>query len=141
MIDPGVPTAVRCEGVVAANHAVSSGLLQLDLARMRRRRVRFRRRGLVVHGDTVAREDERVAAALVVEIQHARIDLDETAVEALQHVARRRRRMTDDEALGAVVLRNYGATPVRLPQQNAAWQTVLAALDQDEAAWDDLDEN
>jgi sulfate adenylyltransferase len=40
----------------------------------------------------------------------------------------------DDEALGAVVLRNYGATPVRLPQQHAAWHTVLAALDQDDDA-------
>jgi sulfate adenylyltransferase len=40
----------------------------------------------------------------------------------------------DDEALGAVVLRNYGATPVQLPQQHAAWQTVLAALHQDDEA-------
>ena len=45
----------------------------------------------------------------------------------------------DDAALGEVVLRNYGLKRARMPSGQAAWQSVLAALDaDDEAALRDL---
>ena len=42
-----------------------------------------------------------LGAAAVVVVQHARIDFDDLAIKALEHTATWRRRVADDNAIGA----------------------------------------
>ena len=46
----------------------------------------------------------------------------------------RRDDLADDAALGALVLRNYGATPVDLLHRASTWDAVLDALHHDDDA-------
>ena len=57
--------------------------------------------GLVEDPQLITFHDERIAAALVVEIQHPGIDFDDAATKALQYLARGRRRMPDHDPIRA----------------------------------------
>ncbi len=68
-----------------------------DTPRMRQRH-RVRGAGLVDDRDTLAFDDDGATAALVIRVQHAGIDFDNGAIEALEYASAIRRRMADDDA-------------------------------------------